>query len=122
MKRVLSPEEVCMEYAVAAKAVRDLSALVKPWNCTNVSKYKFSQPYYSQPTPHGPCISELFEMKHESGVDFDAAVEDFEEDMCDACKVSLKAVRERKEARRYLSKVKRRVDAVGKRLNAQGVL
>jgi hypothetical protein len=118
-----SAEEVCIEYAVATRIVRELSAKVRPGECTSMASAEFRPGWPGPSTPIEPCISRLFSLKPTPGEDYDYYLEEAEEiesEMCERCVESLKAVRERKEARKRLGAAKRAVEAIGKREAARG--
>jgi hypothetical protein len=117
-----SPEDVCIEYAIAAAHVRELTRKIVPGECTNMASTESLPTWGEPPAPHEPCISRLFSLKPEYGRDRESyleASEEIQDEMCDRCRESLKAVRERKIARVRLGAAKRSVEAIGKRLNAE---
>lgn len=120
MKR--TPEQVCIEYAIAVRIVRELTRKIVPGECIFQAAVE-SHPWCpGATTPIDPCISRLFSLKPEDGRNREAYLEasdEIEEEMCDRCKVSLQAVRDRKDARKRLGAAKRSVEAMGKRLNAR---
>lgn len=120
MKR--TPEQVCIEYAIAVAAVRELTRKIVPGECTLMASSEFRPGWPGGTTPIDPCISRLFSLKQEDERNREAYLEasdEIEEEMCDRCKVSLQAVRDRKTARVRLGTAKRSVEAVGKRLGAK---
>lgn len=106
-----TPNEVCIEYAIAAKTVRDLTALIVPFNCTKVPKDSYTE----------PCIVRLFNVKREDSHEeaYQEYIAEIKDEMCEQCHISLKAVEDRKEARKRLAAAKRSVTAVGKRLQRE---
>lgn len=117
-----TPEEVCIAYAAAAKAVRDITKRISPCECIPVVAHD-AQPWNGQNEDVRPCISQLFSVTHEAdgygGDLYEGKCEDIEAEMCDRCLESLKAVRDRKKARIRLGAAKRAVEAIGKRLSAE---
>lgn len=123
MKR--TPEDVCIEYALAVAAVRELTRKIIPGECTTMATadaLEFWQPGYKEERTE-PCISQLFSLKPSGSYDREAYLEmayDLEEAMCERCKESLQAVRERKALRKRLGAAKRSVETVGKKLQTTG--
>jgi len=116
--RLRTPEQVCIAYADAVAEVRRLTAIIKPGECTEMASSEWV--HGNMTTPIDPCISQLFSIKREDydEIGYQEASFEIEEEMCDRCKESLEAVRERKVSRRKLSYAKRAVEAVGRRLKA----
>jgi hypothetical protein len=117
-----TPEEVCTAYAKAVAEVRRLTNIISPGECTKMASSEFQAGWPGPSTPIEPCISQLFSLKPSPGEDNDyyrEEADEIESEMCDRCVESLKAVRERKEARKFLGAAKRAVEAIGKRLNSE---
>lgn len=119
-----TPEEVCIAYAKAVAEVRRLTKIISPTECTEMASSEFQAGWPGPSTPIEPCISRLFSLKPTPGEDNDYYREqsgEIESEMCTRCVESLKAVRERKDARKTLGAAKRAVEAIGKRLSAEAV-
>jgi len=95
-----SPEDVCIEYAIAAEAVREQTRIIRANRCTTADRP--SERSYTEGSMT-PCLDD-------EGLDRD--------DWCEACKVREIAIAARKSARQRLKNAKRSVEVVGKRLNA----
>lgn len=116
-------EEVCIAYARIAAEIRALSAKIVPSECTKMATSE-SHPSWTGPsTPIVACLNQLFSVTHEAdgygGDLYQGKSEEVESEMCERCLESLKAVRDRKEARKRLGAAKRAVEAIGKRLSAE---
>lgn len=94
-----SPEDACVEYAIAAELVRVYTRIIRANRCTvadSPSERSFTEGSMT------PCHSDV-------GIDAD--------EWCEACLKSHDAVAARRLARKRLGAAKRSVEAVGKRLN-----
>lgn len=114
-------EEVCIAYARAAQVIRELTAKIKPWECTKYVQGGVNIYKLGATEPIDVCLQRLFEKRdeeNESRDDYENAQEEIEADMCARCLESLRAVRDRKKARVLLGAAKRAVEAIGKRLEA----
>lgn len=114
-------EDVCIEYAIAAGVVRSITDKIKPWECTKYVQGGVNLDWKPGRTePVDPCLQQLFAKRDpdERQDVYDEAQQEIEDEMCDRCRESLQAVRDRKVARKRLGAAKRAVDAVGKRLGA----
>lgn len=119
-------EEACIAYSIAAKEVRELTKKIYPGECTRLVTCDVL-PWSVRPDDTVvPCISKLFSVTHESdgcgGDMYQEKSDEIECEMCERCLESLKAVRDRKVARKRLGAAKRSVDAIGKRLNREDTL
>jgi hypothetical protein len=118
-----SAEEVCIEYARVVAAMREQTAIIKPWECERVTVSGWHPSGIPDP-PCDPCISTLLK-KAGPFTSFGAREEylewqeEFKGEMCDRCTRSLKAIEERKGMRQRLGAAKRGVEAVGKRLQKE---
>jgi hypothetical protein len=119
MSKKRTPEDVCIEYAQITAQMQEHSAKIKPWDCKRAAKSEFRPGWPGNTTPIEPCISILFqkrdadtqgEQQHRDWQD------EYEGEMCDTCKESLKHIRARRELRLKLGIAKRSVIAIGKRL------
>lgn len=118
-----SAEEVCIEYAIAAVAVRDITRKITPGECALLVAEEAIPWHMRDEKPAVPCISKLLSLKPEVGHNYGAYLEEsqeIEDEMCERCQESLKAVRDRKLLRKRLGAAKRSVEAVGKRLQKEG--
>jgi hypothetical protein len=118
-RKLRSAEDVCIEYARIAGLIREESAKISPWHCERAATSEFRPGWPSGTTPIDPCISTLFQKRDEENEGYQQHrdwQDEFEEEMCDACKECLKHVRARRELRLKMGVAKRAVTAVGKRL------
>jgi hypothetical protein len=102
----MTPDEACINYAIAAASVRELSAAIRKGLCERTVKYvheceKGNPQVYECPKE---CLADKF-----AGDEIDS--------MCAVCENRFDLVRKRKLARGRLGQAKRAVFAVGKRLN-----
>lgn len=94
-----SAEDVCVEYAIAMGEIRRLSKIIREHPCPD-------QRPFDNETGDGSA-SCIFEYRGEE-LAFDK--------MCDDCKVAQEALDDRKIARKRFGAAKRRIEAVGKRI------
>lgn len=120
-----SPENACVEYAIAVAEVRRCNAVMSAEQnlCDVISLFRESGAEQLNGT-HSPssCLDDLFERhdpEMESRECFEESQAELRETMCDGCKERLAAVEARKDARKRLGAAKRSVEAVGKRMNAE---
>lgn len=122
--KLRTAEQVCIAYAEAVAEVRRLTNIIRPSECTTMASAEFRAGWPGPSTPVEPCISRLFSLKPTPGEDNDYyrnEADEIESEMCERCTESLKACRERKDARKVLGAAKRAVEAVGKRLKGVSV-
>lgn len=119
-----TPEDACVEYAIAAAEVRQLTKVIgDPLNrCLRVLAWEAEgiESMCIVPQPE-ECLTVHWRIVLERGGDGEAreAPEMPYVDMCDSCQLRHSRVRERRTARQRLGVAKRSVEAVGKRLNAE---
>ena len=102
----MTSEQACINYAVAAEAVKLLSQSLRTGICERVGEH-LAAVVAGMRIDNCPeeCLHDFF-------------VDDLEsEDMCSECERKLELVRQRKDARLRLGQAKRAVFTVGKRLN-----
>ena len=102
----MTSEQACINYAVAAEAVKLLSQSLRTGTCERVGEHLAAvvAGMSGEPSPE-ECLHDFF-------------TDDLErEDMCSECERKLGLVRQRKDARLRLGQAKRAVFTVGKRLN-----
>lgn len=122
MKR--TPEQVCIEYAIAVAAVRQLTKVIgDPLNrCLRVLSWEADgvEAMCIVPQPE-ECLTVHWRVSLERASDGEAreVPEMPYVDMCDSCQLRHQRVRDRKAARKRLGAAKRSVEAVGKRLGAK---
>ena len=88
----LTPESACVEYAIAADAVREISAKIRVETCERAIANPLDL----------SCLRVFFEEQ--------------EGDLCPGCEQKLQLVKDRKEARKRLGHAKRAVLMVGRRI------
>jgi hypothetical protein len=113
-----TPEDVCIEYAIAAEAVRKYTRLMRANPCTEASEGEFITGAPGLGGFVSDCLSEFFAAPKGPGGEF-PRYKEFHDLMCDGCKARLDAINLRSAARVHLGAAKRRVEAIGKRLNAE---
>lgn len=114
-----TPEDACVEYAIAVAEARRCQESMKHYLCQVV----YDEAGLGRPGYRGDgeeCLSLHWQRTqtdngfiHTPEIEYDA--------MCDNCKRREQAYRDRCEARQRLGAAKRSVEAVGKRLNAQPI-
>lgn len=121
-------EEVCIEYAIAVFHVRLQTSLIKENPCEVVAERccEFEAALESRPSNRGlliepdmdDCIAKHWRYVVVRAHDGEGreVPELAYEDMCGGCKERLKAVEDRKAARKRLGAAKRSIEATGKRL------
>jgi hypothetical protein len=112
-----TPEEVCVEYAIAAAAVREYHGVMK----NNFCQVVYDENGIGRPGFRGDgedCLSQYWARIQTDNGTISAPEIEYDE-MCDNCKKREQAYRDRGEARKRLGAAKRSVEAVGKRLNAE---
>lgn len=102
-------EQVAIQFAEAVEAVRVHTRIMRDNWCPNFSAGGYENGVMVSPSPS--CLDGYFEALK------DGALPDSDE-LCDKCKIRLKAIGDRRDARRRLGAAKRAVEAVGK-LEAQ---
>lgn len=98
--KLRTPEEVCIEYALAVECVRDQTRIILNNRCTVADRP--SERSYTEGTMT-PCLLDDGQER---------------EDWCAACIAKDEAKTLRKDFRKRLAVAKRRIEAVGKRLQA----
>jgi hypothetical protein len=111
-----TPEEVCIEYAIAAEAVRAQTWILRNFPCTEASRH------YTHETGEEECLTQHWRTEtYQSGDDRPTERPELAaEDMCENCQTRLRAFKDRREARKRLGSVKRSIETIGKRLNVVG--
>lgn len=107
-----TPEDACIEYAIANAEVRRISKAIGSYQCLLEAEFCAGPQLGAIPDT---CIKQFY-TTHVEGYETFPNME--EEEMCDACKSKHALVLERKVARQRFGKAKRMVTSVGKRLNA----
>lgn len=115
MSQKRTAEDVCVEYALAVKAVRNQTWIIRNWPCTEGNRK------YTSETGEEPCLDKHFRIEtYQAGDDRPTERPEMAwEEMCENCQIRLKAIKNRRIARKLLGAVKRSIEVVGKRLNAE---
>lgn len=108
-----TPEQVCIEYAIANNEVRRISKAIGSYQCLVEAEFCAGPQFGDIPDT---CLKQFY-TTHVEGYETFPDME--EEEMCEACKSKHALVMERKDARKRLGAAKRSVQAMGKRLNAE---
>lgn len=120
MKQKRTAPEACIEYALAVAAVREQTRILRDTKCEieeAAERADWSENYPgSEGTPS--CLDNYFHAPKGPDAEFPRAQE-FYEKMCAPCKVKLRAVENRKDAKRRLGAAKRSVESVGKRIDQE---
>jgi hypothetical protein len=120
-----SAEEVCVEYAIAAASVREHSKILSLSvnQCDAVTMFHESgAEFLNGVSAPDSCMTQHWQVETYAygDVEYRERPALAYDDMCDGCKVRLKAFEDRREARRRLGSAKRAVEAIGKREAARG--
>lgn len=108
-----TPEDACIEYAIANAEVRRISNAIGEHQCLVVKDFCAGQQFGELPET---CLKQFY-TTHVEGYETFPDME--EEEMCDECKAAHALVLQRKDARQRFGKAKLAVTVVGKRLNKE---
>jgi len=117
-----TPEDVCIEYAIAVMAIRAQTCILASFPCgegyTRAIDISVDETDgYFEP-PDESCMDKHFRIEtYQAGDDRPTERPELAaEDMCENCQKRLQAINDRKDARKRLGAIKRSIEVVGKRL------